>query len=78
MMGVKLCSEVYPQMIYKNNAGKKISAGINNRKPLAKVYNCYFSDTILQLFCYHMGAHNLVTQIEALHKLVPVAKRKLF
>ena len=25
-----------------------------------------------------MGAHNLDTQIEGLHKLVPVTKRKLF
>ena len=48
------------------------------RKTLGKVYNSYFLETILQRFLYYMAAHNLDTQIEGLHKLVPVTKRKLF
>ena len=77
MMGVKLCLAVYSQM-KKNNAGKQFFTGMYNGKTLGKVYNCFFPETILQRFWYYMSAHNLGTQTEGLHKLVPVTKGKLF
>ena len=45
MMGAKLCSSVYPQMM-QNNAGKPFSTGIYNRKTLKKVI------AILKQFSY--------------------------
>ena len=54
------------------------STGMYNRKILGKVHQSYFPETILQRYWYYMGAHNLGSQIEGLHKLEPVTKRKLF
>ena len=58
--------------------GNSFATGMYNRKTLGKVYSCYFLETILQRFWYYMGAHSLGTQMEGLHKLAAVAKRKLF
>ena len=48
MVGVKLCSAVYPQIML-NNTGKQFSTGMYDRKT-EKVYNCYFPETILKQF----------------------------
>ena len=73
-----MLSSVPTNDVYKIMLVNSFPQACKTEKTLGKVYNCYFSETILQQFWYYMGAHNLGTQIEGLHKLVPETKGKLF